>query len=45
MVTHRKRRVGHKFIWALVPFLSSSEISKTLETTFLDVITCISDLI
>ena len=37
MVTYHKGSMGHKFIWALEPFLLSLETSKTLGTTFSDV--------
>ena len=44
MVTHHKASMGHKFIYALRPFLSSSETSKALGMTFSDVLIWISDV-
>ena len=44
MVTHHKVSMGHKFIYALGPFLLSSETSKALGMTFSDVLICISDV-
>ena len=44
-MTHHKGSMGQKFIWALGPFLSSSETSKALGTAFFDVFACVSDLI